>query len=261
MTNPKQFVTLYFCFEDLDTVAEILPTVLTECRATNSGLIVVDSSQANRVKMFQLIVSIMEHPDEFPIIQCSSFSMGFARNIALSAAIELYAPEYICMLEDDHGFTEGLVQIAIGAMKKYYGQTGPIGLRFGLFTACPFCWGQPYMQNLVRTDDGHLCVANLSLPLLQIGGANSCFRCAPTVHWVSVLKGYDTDEYPISTFQTAGLNYRNYQKGFTSLVLGSGDLVIRKHREGRGYTIEESKRPFDKAYSMRDPRSNYKKSS
>jgi hypothetical protein len=72
-----------------------------------------------------------------------------------------------------------------------------------------------------------------------------------------VLKGYDPDEYMISNFQTRNCNFRNYNNGFTTLIVGNGKLQLKVDRYGRGYTRPVAERPFDAEYTRSDRRSVY----
>ena len=252
--EPTSFVTIYCTYEDVDAPRQMLPGIVAESIRTNSAIVMHDSSVENE-KEIAAVANENRGNSKFFFMHTDVVSMAVARNLALYVALEKYVPEYICMIEDDHGFREGLIDAMVEAMKRYYGAETSGGLRFGLFTACPFCWGEWYVNELMMTEDGHGYVDTSKVPEMQAGGANSCFRCAPTRHWLSVLKGYDTDEYPISPFQTSGLNFRNYHKGFTALVVKCGQLVERVERSGRGFTAGKQERPFDVKYTRRDPRS------
>ncbi len=257
MHVPSEFATVYCCFEDVETVGKMLPTVLRASERSGAAVVVVDSSVRNRAAMGALLAELGRGKSFF-LAHTDPISMGLARNLGLWLALELHAPTYLCMLEDDHGYADDTIPQLIQAMQTYYGKPSATGLRFGMFTTCPYCWGDEYLHNLVAVDGGpHLMADTARVPPLMAGGTNSCFRCAPTTHWLSVLKGYDTDEYPISTFQTAGLNLRNYHKGYATLVVGGGRLCVRHDREGRGFTTERGNRPFHEQFSRRDPRSGF----
>ena len=257
MIEPVEFLTIYCCFEDVATVSRMLPTVLGESQRAGAAVVVHDCSVNNRSAMDALIQDLKrEHT--FFFVHTDTIPMGLARNMAMWIALEIYAPTYICMIEDDHGYSSGLIPEMVDAMKKFYGKESPSGLRYGMFTACPFCWGESYLNALVPAEDcRHRVVDASRVDPMMAGGANSCFRCAPTLHWISVLRGYDVDEYPISPFQTAGINFRNYHKGFTAMVVRNGDLVLRQEREGRGFTTTSERRPFSLEYAARDPRSGF----
>ena len=190
--------------------------------------------------------------DDFFLILSTNMSMANARNMCLQLGQELYAPDYICLLEDDHGYNEGLIPAMIEAMKKYYGKISPNRLRYGMFTACY----KHTMAKLKRIDDIYSFPRKKNEPF-EVGGFNSCFRCAPTSHWNNVLKGYDTDEYVISEFQTANLRWRNYQKGFTVLFVGNGEYVFSYDEGGRGVSMNGKLKLYDSTYCASDFRSKF----
>jgi hypothetical protein len=156
------------------------------------------------------------------------------------------------MVEDDHGFNEGLILFLVDAMKKYYGKKSQNGLIYGLFTGC----AKHSCGKKILLDDGN-SYPDINQNTGLVGGVNSCFRCAPTSHWNNVLKGYDTDEYLISTFQTKHLNFRNYHKGFTSMVVQDGKYLFDVDHIGRGFTSNTELRLWDENYAASDPRSNF----
>jgi hypothetical protein len=83
---------------------------------------------------------------------------------------------------------------------------------------------------------------------------------APTHHWNNVLKEYDTDEYPISTYQSSSPRWRNYQKGFTAMFVGKpGQYIFDIEEEGRGVSPSASRdeKLWDENYSKSDPRSEF----
>ena len=73
----------------------------------------------------------------------------------------------------------------------------------------------------------------------------------------NVLKGYDTDEYLISHYQTRGINFRNYNKGFTIMIVDNGTKVFDVESEGRGSTTNQTERLRDVDYTASDKRSVY----
>jgi hypothetical protein len=164
----------------------------------------------------------------------------------------MHSPQYICMLEDDHGYRPGAIDALRTQMQATYGRESPNGLRYGLYSICPDCWGAGFRRGCVDDGHGNLTPGAGSEPL-QLGGANSCCRCAPTSHWTAVLKGYDPDEYPISFFQTRNLNLRNYNRGFTTQYVGGGRFVQRKDRPGAGVAMANVR--FDDHYTASDRRS------
>ena len=251
--DKTEFLTIYGTFENLEAVKKTLPSVIEETRRTGSRLIVHDSSLQGQDEKW-VYLRELNRDNDFFLILSSNLSMAHARNMCLQLGQELYAPDYICMLEDDHGFKSGMIPELISAMKKYYGRKAPNGLLYGLFTGC----GIHHPDNRIIVEGRHSCPAPDSDPG-QIGRANSCFRCAPTSHWNNVLKGYDTDEYLISVFQTANLNRRNYFKGFTVMYVRDGDLNIYVENEGRGFSAKPGLKRWDDEFTASDKRSRYRK--
>jgi len=245
------FATIYTSFNDLATVQEILPHIVEECRRTDTALIVHDCSTKDTGEAWTWLVEQGERHD-FLYLFSRRLPFAMARNLCLQTAIEVFNPQYICMLEDDHAYRPGAIDALRGQMQATYGRPAPNGLRYGLYSICPDCWGAGFRA--ACTDDGHGNLTPGPTELAwQLGGANSCCRCAPVSHWMSVLKGYDPDEYPISFYQTRNLNVRNYNRGYTTNYVGGGRLVQRKERPGAGVAMANVR--FDDAYTASDPRS------
>jgi hypothetical protein len=248
--DKTEFLTIYPTYGNIEVVKQTLPSVIAETKKNNARLIVHDSSENGREEKWRYLQELNKDNDFFLLLS-TNLSMAHARNMCLKLGQELYAPDYICMVEDDHGFNEGVVPGLINAMKKHYGQVSPNGLRYGLFTACEKHYYFP------KHPDDHICFyPDQETPAGTIGGANSCFRCAPTSHWNNVLKGYDTDEYLISTYQTKHLNFRNYHKGFTTCILG-GNLTFDVESIGRGTSATTKLSLWDETYAASDYRSVY----
>ena len=246
--DKTEFLTIYPTYENLEVVKQTLPSVIAETTKNGARLIVHDSSEKGREEKWQYLQELNRNSDFFLLLS-TNLSMAHVRNMCLKLGQELYAPEFICMIEDDHGFNEGVIQSLIDAMKKHYGRTSPNGLRYGLFTACEkhhYSQKHPIDEVCFYPDPGS--------PPGLLGGANSCFRCAPTSHWNNVLKGYDTDEYLISTYQTKHLNYRNYHKGFTTCILGN-NLAFDVDSVGRGTSSKTKLSLWDETYTASDFRS------
>ncbi len=249
--DKAEFLTIFGTFENLDVVRQTLPSIIEETRRNDARLIVHDSSVRNRREKWDYLLELNKDHD-FHLILSDNMSMAHARNMCLSLGQELFAPDYICMVEDDHGFHPGLIPAMIENMRKYYGKQAPNGLRYGLFSGC----GIHNTLDRQALVDGNSC-PNATNPPDELGRANSCFRCAPSQHWHNVLKGYDTDEYLISVYQTANLNFRNYNKGFTTLIVQDGRLVFDIDATGRGFTSTNSIRLWDEKYTASDRRSHY----
>ena len=248
--DKTEFLTIYPTFENLEVVKQTLPSVIDETKRNNARLIVHDSSEKGREEKWSYLQDLNKSNDFFLLLS-TNLSMAHSRNMCLALGQELYAPDYICMIEDDHGFNEGLIRNLVDAMKRYYGQLSPNGLRYGLFTACEkhFHYPRHQVDNICSYPDDQS-------PPGALGGTNSCFRCAPTSHWNNVLKGYDTDEYLISTYQTKNLCYRNYHKGFTTCIVGN-NLTFEFEAIGRGTSASTSLKLWDENYTASDARSNF----
>ncbi|MFQ5964309.1 MAG: hypothetical protein ACE5KZ_08505 [Candidatus Scalinduaceae bacterium] len=245
------FLTIYATFENLKVVQKTLPSIIKETKRNDAKLIVHDSSVKGKAEKWTYLQKLNKNNDFFLILS-DNISMAHTRNMCLALGQELYAPEYICMIEDDHGFKEGLIKSMIEAMKKYYGKPSPNGLKYGLFTGC----GKHHEAKRHILEDGH-AYPDINTSPSRLGGVNSCFRCAPTTHWNTVLKGYDTDEYPISFYQTGNLNFRNYNKGFSILIVDNGAKVFDIEDWGRGTSSKLSLKLWDSDFTASDPRSHY----
>jgi len=245
------FLTIFPSFENLAVVKQTLPTVIEETRENDAKLIVHDSSVEAKDEKWQYLMGLNQNKDFFLILS-DNLSMAHARNMCLHLGQELYTPDYICMIEDDHGFKPGLIRTMIDTMDRYYGKTSPNGLRYGLFTGCH----KHNAKKVTTLEDGNSYPDTSNTPML-LGKANSCFRCAPTSHWNNVLKGLDTDEYLISEFQTKNLNLRNYHKGFTMMVVQNGRLTFDVESYGRGFSGDVELRLWDQEYTASDSRSRF----
>ena len=252
--DKTEFLTIFPTYSNIDVVKQTLPTVIEETvNYENARLIVHDSTEPSHGQQEKWeYLRELEQKHSFFLILSTNLSMAHSRNMCLQVGQELYAPDYICMVEDDHGYKQGLIHTLVNSMKEYYGKVSPNGLRFGMFSGC----AKHTNAVLEKLNDKNQYPSSDS-DQFSVGGSNSCFRCAPSNHWQSVLKGYDTDEYLISNFQTAGLRWRNYHKGFTVLYVENGDLVFDIEAEGRGETQPGALRLWDKEYSASDKRSRY----
>jgi glycosyltransferase involved in cell wall biosynthesis len=253
MIEKHRLLVVINTFNDLDTIKLTLPSVVADATPHSAKVVVHDCSTENREEIRSWLSRFADESGIF-LIMSSRLSLGDARNMAVTTGISLFFPDYICVLEDDHGFKPGMTEALLHAMESHYGRRAPNGMVFGLFSGCPHCWEPPFRT--VPLDE------NDSLPApdvdpFQLGGANSCFRAAPTAHWQNVLKGYDSDEYMISYWQTKNLNLRNYNNGFTTRYVGNGDLIFRVGRVGQGSTQVAEKRAWDPNFAKSDPRANF----
>jgi len=251
--DKTEFLTIFRSFERLEIVKETLPTVVAETKEHDAKLIVHDSSVEGREEKWAYLKELNKN-DDFFLILSSNMSSAHVCNMCLQLGQELYAPEYICLLEDDHGYLPGVIPELVNTMKTYYGKIAPNGLRYGLFTCC----STHNKQINQLLPDGNSYIHGDAEPI-QLGRANACFRCAPTAHWNNVLKGLDTDEYMLSIYQVRNLNMRNYSKGFTALNVKNGQLCNYIHSVGRGASDNDGLRRWDDLYTASDPRSRYKK--
>lgn len=248
-----EFLTVFRSFERLEVVKQTLPSIIEETKRSDAKLIVHDSSVEDRDEKWKYLKDLNKDNDFFLILS-SNMSAAHVCNMCLQLGQELYAPEYICLIEDDHSFLPGTISELVGAMKTYYGKISPNGLRYGLFTCCSV----HNRQITQALPDGNMYPPGDVEPI-QMGRANACFRCAPTIHWNSVLKGFDTDEYLLSVYQVRNLNVRNYSKGFTSMNVKNGQLCTYIHSSGRGASDSDGLKRWDNTYTASDPRSNFKK--
>src|SRR5665213_2313217 len=246
-----EFLTIYPTFEQLEVVRQTLPSIIDETRRNDAALIVHDSSVNGRQEKWEYLRSLNKENDFFLILS-DNLPMAQARNMCLFVGQEMFCPDYICMVEDDLGFRAGLIEALVKAMDTYYGVPSANGLRYGLFTGC----GEHHAKQILL-DDGNACPHPDSVQG-NLGGANSCFRCAPASHWQNILKGYDTDEYLISTFQTKHLNYRNYHKGFTTMLVDNGKKAFHVSCVGRGVSSQTALKLWDEEYTASDKRSRYR---
>jgi len=259
MLNKTEFLTIFCTYSNLEIVKQTLPSVIKETnRDGNAKLIIHDSTQkqhGQKEKWAWLREIELEEENVFLILS-TNMSMAHARNMCLHLGQELYAPEYVAMMEDDHGYHPNLIPKLVAGMKKYYGLQHENGMRFGLFGCC-----KKHFENTAEIDyidkDKNITTLINRKTTLQSFRINSCFRCAPTSHWNNVLKGYDTDEYLISFYQTMNLNLRNYNKGFTTFVLEDGKYMFDVEGPGRGVTDGSKLRLWDENYAASDPRSKY----
>lgn len=248
------FLTIYATFEAPDLVREVLPSVVEETVRAGARLIVHDCSVRHRAQVDALLADLGAPPEVF-VVRTDRLSMAHARNLCLGLGIDLFAPEFIAMLEDDHGYRPGFIDAAVGAMRAHFGRPAPNGMRFGLFSGCAAHAREP---STLAVEGGHTCPGPDSPPKI-LGGANSCCRIAPTHHWLGVLRGYDLDGYPISNFQTSPLNLRNYHRGFTRVTIAGGALMWHADRPGRGVTDAQDQRLWDPEFAAADPRARFRR--
>lgn len=251
--NKKEFVTIFQTYSNTDVVKQTLPSIISESKKNNSGLIVYDTTEIHhgRNKKWKYLQNLNDNKDFFLILS-DNLSVADSRNTCLYLAKQIYLPDYICIIDDDHGFKPGIIKSLVNNIKKYYGKLSPNGLRYGLFTGClKHRHGQ-----CISLSDGNM-YPDKNLAPGRLGGTNGCFRCAPTHHWENILKGYDSDEYLISVFQTSNINKRNYNKGFTVLIVDGGKKCFCVDHDGRGTSNSDEIKMWDDKYTASDKRANF----
>jgi hypothetical protein len=253
--DKARFLTIFPTFESIDVVQQTLPTVIDETERAGARLIVHDSSVNDRHKKWEFLRAICTPPHAF-LMLTDPISMAHARNACLHLGVELYCPDVICMLEDDHGYRVGFIDDALDAVDAWYGKPAPNGLRFGMFTGCDD-WPVGERGAIPVADTAHRCPHTDEDPGPKGGCHNGC-RIAPTHHWQNVLRGYDVDEYPISRFQTSVMGYRNYHRGFTRMIINGGGGVFMLDRDGHGVTDADAKR-WDDHFCASDPRARFRR--
>ena len=249
-----EFVTIFTTYGKLNVVKQTLPSVVKETQRHHAArLIVMDTTEgAEQDEKWCWLKHHYRDDKQIFIMLASNTSLAVARNTCLYLAQEMYMPDYICMIDDDHGFAEGLIPDMISAMQNWYGKQAPNGLLFGLFTGCNV------HRNGSRDKVGrHLCPGADNQPG-SLGGTNGCFRCAPTHHWNNVLKGYDVDEYLISYYQSRSMSARNYNRGYTTMIVNGGDSCFFVENEGRGDSTKAKLR-WDDKYTASDKRADFKR--
>jgi hypothetical protein len=246
--NSSSFLTIFQTFEGIDEVKITLPAVLNESSRVGSKVIVHDCSIVQREAKWKLLQELNRKFD-FHLILSSPVTMAQSRNQCLALGMELFKPSYICAIDDDHGYNHGFIPQMMDAMNEFYGKTSPNGLKYGLFTGC----ATHYVKDTISFSGG-FSLPSKDAPPDQMGRANNCCRCAPTLHWKYVLKGWDVDEYPLSNHQCRGINLRNYHQGFTSLLVGNGNLMFDMQRKGQGVSAGKLNRAWDDIYTASDKR-------
>ena len=92
------FLTIYRTFERFDVVKQTLPGIIEETRRNDGRLIVHDSSVINRDEKWAWLLDLNKENDFF--LQLSSnMSSAHVCNMCLQLGQELYAPEYICIID------------------------------------------------------------------------------------------------------------------------------------------------------------------
>jgi hypothetical protein len=253
--DKTNFLVLYPTFKRVLVVKRVLPSVIDEVKTNDARLVVVDNSVMDADKRNYLLE--LRQQENFFLVLSDNTSYAHARNLGLRLGQELYAPNIICILDDDHGLKPGFIEAMTSAIGDYYGIISKNGLRYGMFTSCHVHTRANLAK--VRKNLYYPQITDNQGPFV-VAGANGCCRVAPTHHWNNVLKEYDTDEYPISTYQSSSPRWRNYQKGFTAMFVGKpGQYIFDIEEEGRGVSPSASRdeKLWDENYSKSDPRSEF----
>lgn len=250
-----EFVTIVTTFERTGVVERALASIIAETVRADARLIVHDCSRPGEAALKRGMIeslrsSIAGAVGRVTVVYSDQVPLAHARNMSMRLALDLHAPDFVAMIEDDHGVRPGFIGASAGAMRAHYGRRAPNGLRYGFFGACAeHAWDQAGTH---AVEGGHTC-PTLANPTGVVGGVNNCCRMAPTSHWLTVLGAYDTDEYPISEHQTSRMNYRNYHKGFTRLIVGGGSLMFALPDAGRGTSAGAAL--YDRDFAASDLRS------
>ncbi len=257
--EPCELLVIYPTYGRLMMTKKTLNSVISEITASARSQLLIHDCTPGRDggAKRDMILELTNGRHRVFSIFSDDMSMGQSRNMCLNLGIEAWTPGYILMLEDDHELQPNSLQVLLGVMRSWYGIPSPNGLRYGMFSECFGCTNAQLKP--VPGQDIGLCYPT-GEPAV-IGGSNSCFRAAPIHHWISVLRGYDIDEYPISFFQTAGLKWRNYHRGYTTMYIRKpdGDLYCRKlPGEGRATSDPNPLPLWDNQYCASDPRSNFR---
>jgi hypothetical protein len=255
-----EFLIIFPTFLRLNVVSKVLPSIIEEvARTNNSKLMVIDNSIHNEEKRNYLLDLRREH--DFFLLVSDNTSYAHARNIGLTLGQEMYVPEYICILDDDHGLKPGFIRAMIKAMNKYYGKKAPTGLRYGMFTSCHVHSPPRNLERIGLSKHYYPDYEGDGLRPFEVSGANGCCRVAPTHHWTNVLGLYCPDEYPISNYQASRPRWRNYHRGYTAMYVGNpGEYMFDfDEEEARGYMVPQEQRLWDGTYTKSDKRAKYKR--
>jgi len=175
---------------------------------------------------FENISNLLQKKDiqNIEIVLTSNISFAKSRNLGIFYSTNSTDPlKYLTLVEDDHYiYLDSLKQLE-AIMDKYWGKTINNTLKIGMFTTC----FQHTNAELTKIDN------NIYIPSLydspdHIGGINSCFRSAPIYQFLNIVGEYALDEYPISYYQTASQNIKNYNKGYTVMFYDTQKIINHK---------------------------------
>ena len=164
-------------------------------------------------KKFNNILEFIENKDleNIEFIFTSNISFAKSRNLGIFYSTNSVDPlKYLTLVEDDHYvYLDCLKQLEV-IMDKYWGKKINDSLKIGMFTTC-----MQHTNAQLTEIETNLYIPNLFESPNHMGGLNSCFRSAPIYQFLNIVGGYDLDEYPISYYQTASQNIKNYNNGYT----------------------------------------------
>jgi hypothetical protein len=135
-------------------------------------------------------------------------SAATSRNLATTLILDKYSPKYLCMIEDDFEYSPDWYPSLIEAAERLYGVMSPFDLFYGIFSACD----HHIPEERCMEDKKHNVKA-------YIFGAVAYQRFMPTMHYLSVMHGWDPDLLGISFAQTGGQTFRNTMRGFCGAIL------------------------------------------
>lgn len=255
--DKTKVLVVYISFGNLDTVKQALPSIIDEVKGFDARLIIHDSGTQNRDEVWNYLGRLSLDNPVITLLLTSSLSFAHSVNMCVQLGLELYAPDYILLMEDDHGLNKGSLEAMVNASNKYYGKRSDNGLLFGSFTVCNICTNAIF--SYLDTDDkGNILeYPHPSSDQVAMGSVNSCCMFMPTSHWLNVCGKFDTDEYPTSTYSVIGVRWRHYFKGFTIVFVGGGKLGFMITRVGRGESDDEP-RLWDNNFCASDFRSRYR---
>lgn len=177
-------------------------------------------------KDFENISNLLQKKNiqNIKILLTSNISFAKSRNLGIFYSMNSTDPlKYLTLIEDDHYiYFDSLKQLE-PIMDKYWGKEINKSLKIGMFTSC----FQHTNAELTKIDN-NLYIPNLYDSPDHIGGVNSCFRSAPIYHFLNIVGGYALDEYPISYYQTASQNIKNYNNGYTVMFYDTQKIINHK---------------------------------
>jgi len=190
-------------------------------------LVLVDSSSEEE----KIIWAKNSEADEI-ILTPTGTSAATSRNLAAELIFDKCVPEFICMVEDDYGYSDGWYPAMVDHARRLYGVESPWGLSYGIFSSC-----DSHVQIKAVKDDPANGVS------AYLFGAVAYQRLAPARHYLNVMKGWDPDVLGISYAQTGGQTFRNVMRGFCGALI-PGEL---------SWPLEEEKSASTWASGKRDP--------